>query len=173
MAQYRTAIIACGMIARVHTRGWLGVAGQPTQIASHSGHQLRRPRRVRRLFSASKRSTATPITAKCSTRKGPISSMCALGISSTPKWSLPRQPAGPKAILCQKPMAVDLREADEMLNGLPAQRRQADHRVPAAASRHLAQGARADPPRHYRQGDSSAIVNAVAISSTPTRTISA
>ena len=25
-------IIACGTIVRVHTRGWLGVAGQPTQI---------------------------------------------------------------------------------------------------------------------------------------------
>ena len=29
MAKYRTAIIACGTIGRVHTRGWLGVQGQP------------------------------------------------------------------------------------------------------------------------------------------------
>ena len=34
MAKYRTAIIACGMIARVHTRGWLGVEGQPTEIGA-------------------------------------------------------------------------------------------------------------------------------------------
>ncbi len=30
MAKYRTAIIACGVIGRVHARGWLGVEGQPT-----------------------------------------------------------------------------------------------------------------------------------------------
>ena len=34
MAQYRTAIIACGIIARVHARGWLGVPGQPTRIGA-------------------------------------------------------------------------------------------------------------------------------------------
>lgn len=37
MAQYHTAIVACGTIARVHTRGWRGVAGQPTQIAAIVG----------------------------------------------------------------------------------------------------------------------------------------
>ncbi len=34
MSKYRTAIIACGMIARVHARGWQGVAGQPTEIGA-------------------------------------------------------------------------------------------------------------------------------------------
>ena len=34
MSKYRTAIIACGIIARVHARGWLGVDGQPTQIGA-------------------------------------------------------------------------------------------------------------------------------------------
>lgn len=34
MAQYRTAIVAGDTSARVHTRGWFGVAGQPTQIAA-------------------------------------------------------------------------------------------------------------------------------------------
>ena len=34
MTKYRTAIIACGTIARVHARGWLGVPGQPTQIGA-------------------------------------------------------------------------------------------------------------------------------------------
>ena len=34
MTKYRTAIIACGTIARVHARGWLGVADQPTEIAA-------------------------------------------------------------------------------------------------------------------------------------------
>ena len=34
MAQYRTAVIACGIIARVHARGWLGVPGQPTRIGA-------------------------------------------------------------------------------------------------------------------------------------------
>ena len=34
MATYRTAIIACGTIARVHARGWQGVAGQPVSIGA-------------------------------------------------------------------------------------------------------------------------------------------
>lgn len=34
MSKYRTAIIACGVIARVHVRGWLAVPGQPTEIAA-------------------------------------------------------------------------------------------------------------------------------------------
>ena len=34
MSKYRTAIIACGMIARVHARGWQGVPGQPTEIGA-------------------------------------------------------------------------------------------------------------------------------------------
>jgi len=34
MAKYRTAIIACGVIGRVHARGWLGVEGQPTEIGA-------------------------------------------------------------------------------------------------------------------------------------------
>src|SRR4030081_454410 len=34
MAIYRTAIIACGTIARVHARAWQGVAGQPVSIGA-------------------------------------------------------------------------------------------------------------------------------------------
>ena len=34
MTNYRTAIIACGMIARVHARGWLGVPGRLIQIGT-------------------------------------------------------------------------------------------------------------------------------------------
>ena len=34
MAQYRTAIIACGTIARVHARAWQGVAGQPVALGA-------------------------------------------------------------------------------------------------------------------------------------------
>ena len=34
MSKYRTAIIACGIIGRVHTRGWLGLTGQPTAIGA-------------------------------------------------------------------------------------------------------------------------------------------
>ena len=34
MPRYRTAIIACGTIGRVHARGWLGVSGQPTHIGA-------------------------------------------------------------------------------------------------------------------------------------------
>jgi len=34
MAKYRTAIIACGTIARVHARGWIGVPDEPTEIGA-------------------------------------------------------------------------------------------------------------------------------------------
>ena len=34
MTTYRTGIIACGIIARVHARGWQGVAGRPTTIGA-------------------------------------------------------------------------------------------------------------------------------------------
>ena len=47
MTQYRTAIIACGTIARVHARGWLGVPGQPTQIAAIAERLSLSPKTVR------------------------------------------------------------------------------------------------------------------------------
>ena len=34
MAQYRTAIIACGNIARVHARAWQDVPGQPVALGA-------------------------------------------------------------------------------------------------------------------------------------------
>ena len=34
MSNYRTGIIACGIIARVHARGWQGVEGCPTTIGA-------------------------------------------------------------------------------------------------------------------------------------------
>src|SRR5215469_16870770 len=34
MAPYRTAIIACGTIARVHARGWLGVPERPVALGA-------------------------------------------------------------------------------------------------------------------------------------------
>ncbi|MBI2504331.1 MAG: hypothetical protein HYW07_13990 [Candidatus Latescibacteria bacterium] len=42
MAKYRTAIIACGTIGRVHARGWFDIPGQPTQIAAGSKARSRR-----------------------------------------------------------------------------------------------------------------------------------
>ena len=34
MARYRTAIIACGTIARVHARAWQGVPDQPVALGA-------------------------------------------------------------------------------------------------------------------------------------------
>ena len=34
MARYRTAIIACGTIARVHARAWLAVPDQPVALGA-------------------------------------------------------------------------------------------------------------------------------------------
>ena len=34
MAKYRTAIIACGTIGRVHARAWQGVPGNPVEIGA-------------------------------------------------------------------------------------------------------------------------------------------
>jgi len=34
MPRYRTAIIACGTIARVHAHAWLGVADQPVGLSA-------------------------------------------------------------------------------------------------------------------------------------------
>ena len=114
MAQYRTAIIACGTIARVHTRGWLGVAGQPTQIAALADTNPEARAEFGDFFGIEEEHRYADYREMLNQERPDFVDVCSWHQQHA-EMVIAAAARRPKAILCQKPMAVDLREADEML----------------------------------------------------------
>ena len=114
MAQYRTAIIACGTIARVHTRGWLGVARQPTQIAALADTNPDARAEFGDFFGVDEEHRYADYREMLDQERPDFVDVCSWHQQHA-EMVIAAAARRPKAILCQKPMAVDLREADEML----------------------------------------------------------
>ena len=114
MAQYRTAIIACGMIARVHTRGWLGVPGQPTEIGALADTNPDARREFGEFFAVGEEHRYSDYREMLDKERPDFVDICSWHQQHA-EMVIAAAARGPKAILCQKPMAVDLGEADEML----------------------------------------------------------
>ena len=68
----------------------------------------------------------TLTTLRCWRRRSWTSSACARATISTLRPTLAGAEAGVRAIFCEKPMAMNLGEADRMVGGVRAGRRQAD-----------------------------------------------
>lgn len=114
MTQYRTAIIACGTIARVHARGWLGVAGQPTQIGAIADTNLDALREFGDFFSVGTEHRYTDYRAMLDHERPDFVDVCSWHQQHA-EMVIAAAARRPKLIICQKPMAVDLGEADAML----------------------------------------------------------
>ena len=114
MAKYRTAIIACGIIGRVHTRGWLGVEGQPTAIGALADTNPDARREFGSFFGVSEKSRYADYREMLDKEQPDFVDVCSWHQLHA-EMVIAAAARRPKAILCQKPMAVDLREADEML----------------------------------------------------------
>ena len=114
MAKYRTAIIACGMIARVHTRGWLGVSGQPTAIGALADTNADARRDFGDFFGVGEDHRYSDYREMLDKERPDFVDVCSWHQQHA-EMVIAAAARQPKAILCQKPMAVDLQQADEML----------------------------------------------------------
>ena len=114
MARYRTAIIACGMIARVHARGWLGVPGRPTAIAAIADTHADARREFGEFFAVPDDHRYADYREMLDRERPDFVDVCSWHALHA-EMVIAAAARRPKAIICQKPMAVDLGEADRML----------------------------------------------------------
>ncbi len=114
MARYRTAIIACGTIARVHTRGWLGVADQPTQIGALADTNPEARSEFGEFFGVGTAHRYADYRDMLDKERPDFVDVCSWHQQHA-EMVIAAAARQPRAILCQKPMAVDLGEADQML----------------------------------------------------------
>ena len=114
MSQYRTAFIACGVIARVHARGWLGVDGQPTQISALADTHPDARQEFGDFFGVDESKRYDDYRQMLDQERPDFVDICSWHQQHA-EMVIAAAARGPKAILCQKPMAVDLGEADAML----------------------------------------------------------
>jgi len=114
MSTYRTAIIACGTIARVHARGWLGVPGQPTAIGAIADTNPDARREFGDFFQVGEEHRYTDYREMLDQERPDFVDICSWHQQHA-EMVIAAAARRPKVILCQKPMAVDLGEADAML----------------------------------------------------------
>ncbi|MEZ4664222.1 MAG: Gfo/Idh/MocA family oxidoreductase [Caldilineaceae bacterium] len=114
MSQYRTAIIACGVIARVHARGWLGVPGQPTAIGAIADTNPDARREFGDFFNVGQEHRYADYREMLDKERPDFVDVCSWHQQHA-EMVIAAAARRPKAIICQKPMAVSLGEADEML----------------------------------------------------------
>ena len=114
MSSYRTGIIACGIIARVHARGWLGVPNQPTQIGALADTNPDARSEFGDFFNVDAGSRYDDYRDMLDKEELDFVDVCSWHQQHA-EMVIAAAARKPKAILCQKPMAVDLGEADAML----------------------------------------------------------
>ena len=114
MAPYRTGIIACGIIARVHARGWLGVPNQPTHIGALADTNPDARSEFGDFFNVDAGSRYGDYREMLDKEELDFVDVCSWHQQHA-EMVIAAAARKPKAILCQKPMAVDLGEADAML----------------------------------------------------------
>jgi predicted dehydrogenase len=113
MPKYRTAIIACGTIARVHARGWQHVPGQPTAIAAIADTHPDARREFGDFFGVPEAQRYADYREMLDQEHPDFVDVCSWHRQHA-EMTVAAAARRPKAILCQKPMAVSLAEADQM-----------------------------------------------------------
>jgi UDP-N-acetyl-2-amino-2-deoxyglucuronate dehydrogenase len=114
MARYRTAIIACGTIARVHARAWLGVPDQPVALSALADTHPDARRDFGDFFGIPEDKRYADFREMLDAERPDFVDVCSWHQQHA-EMVIAAAARRPKAILCQKPMAVDLGEADAML----------------------------------------------------------
>jgi predicted dehydrogenase len=114
MPRYRTAIIACGTIARVHARGWLGVPDQPVALGALADTHPDARREFGDFFGIPEDKRYADFREMLDAERPDFVDVCSWHQQHA-EMVIAAAARRPKAILCQKPMAVDLGEADAML----------------------------------------------------------
>ena len=114
MFTYRTGIIACGIIARVHARGWLGTPGRPTRIGAIADTNADALREFGDFFEVAEEHRYADYREMLDRERLDFVDVCSWHRQHA-EMVIAAAARQPKAIICQKPMAVDLGEADAML----------------------------------------------------------
>ena len=114
MATYRTGIIACGIIARVHARAWLGVKGRPTEIGAIADSNAEALREFGEFFGVPEEHRYADYRQMLDSERLDFVDVCSWHQLHA-EMVIAAAARQPKGIICQKPMAVDLGEADAML----------------------------------------------------------
>jgi predicted dehydrogenase len=114
VAKYRTAIIACGTIARVHARGWQDVPGQPVAIGAIADTHPDARREFGDFFEVSEEHRYADYREMLDRERPDFVDICSWHRLHA-EMTIAAAARRPRVILCQKPMAVDLAEADAML----------------------------------------------------------
>jgi predicted dehydrogenase len=113
MSTYRTAIIACGTIARVHARAWQGVQGQPVELAACADTHPDARREFGEFFGIPEDKRYADFREMLDREQPDFVDVCSWHQQHA-EMVIAAAARRPKAIVCQKPMAVDLGEADAM-----------------------------------------------------------
>src|ERR687885_1392514 len=114
MAAYRTAIIACGTIARVHARGWLGVPGQAVALGALADTHPDARREFGDFFGIPEDKRYAHFREMLDHEQPDFVDACSWHQQHA-EMVIAAAARRPKAIICQKPMAVSLGEAEAML----------------------------------------------------------
>ena len=121
-ATYRTAIIACGTIGRVHARGWVGipgregsgVPGKPVRIGAIADTHPDARREFGEHFGVPQDKRYADYREMLDKEQPDFVDVCSWHRQHA-EMTIAAAARRPKVILCQKPMALSLGEADEML----------------------------------------------------------
>jgi UDP-N-acetyl-2-amino-2-deoxyglucuronate dehydrogenase len=114
MAKYRTAIIACGTIARVHARGWIGVPDEPTEIGAIADTHPDARREFGDFFEVPEEHRYADYREMLDKERPDFVDVCSWHQQHA-EMVIAAAARRPKAIICQKPMAVSLGEAEAMM----------------------------------------------------------
>jgi predicted dehydrogenase len=132
MARYRSAIIACGTIARCHGRGWQGVPDVELAAIADSNAEARDE--FGEFFGVPPEQRYADYREMLDTVRPDFVDVCSWhGLHA--EMVIAAAARAPKAILCQKPMSLSLGEADRMLTACA---REGVKLVVAHQRRHLA-----------------------------------
>lgn len=110
---YRTAIIACGNIARVHARAWQDVPDRPVAIGAIADPHPDARREFGEFFGVAEDKQYADYRQMLDHEHPDFVDVCSWhGQHAEMVIAAARRP---KAIICQKPMALSLGDADQML----------------------------------------------------------
>ncbi len=111
---YRTAIIACGNIARVHARAWQNVPGRPVEIAAIADTNREALQEFGDFFGIPENKRYTNYREMLDQERPDFVDVCSWhGLHA--EMVIAAAARRPKAIICQKPMALSLGEAEQMM----------------------------------------------------------
>ena len=111
---YRTAIIACGNIARVHARAWQNVPGRPVEIGALADTHPDARREFGSFFGVPEDKWYRDYREMLDKEHLDFVDVCSWhGMHA--EMVIAAAARRPKAIVCQKPMALSLGDADRMM----------------------------------------------------------